>query len=45
MHIASTNFTKTLVCKRKYDVILWLHIQRISSNNDHHTPLRNTRIW
>ena len=45
MQVASTNFAKTLVCKREYDVILWRHHQRISSNNDHHTPLFNTRIW
>jgi len=24
---------------------IWRHKQRISSNNDHHTPLLNTRIW
>jgi len=45
MHVVSTNFVKTLVCKRAYDVILWRHKQRISSNNDHHSPLFNTRIW
>ena len=45
MHVASTNFTKTLVCKREFDVILWRHKQFISSTNDHHTPLLNTRIW
>jgi len=28
MHVVSTNFAKTLVCKREYDVILW----RISNN-------------
>ena len=47
MHVVSTNFAKTLVCKREYDVILWRHKQCISSNNGHHrpTPLLNTRIW
>ena len=44
MHVVSTNFAKPLVCKREYDVILWHHKQRIPSNNDHHTPLLNTRI-
>jgi len=43
MHVVSTNFAKTLVCKREYDVMLRRHKQRISSN--HHTPLLNTRIW
>jgi len=43
--VLSTNFAKTLVCKREYDVILWRHKQRITSNNDHHTPLLNNRIW
>jgi len=28
MHVVSTNFTKTLVCKRQYDVILWRHKER-----------------
>jgi len=28
MHVVSTNFAKTLVCKRKYDVILWHHSHR-----------------
>jgi len=32
MHVVSTNFAKTLVYKREYDVILWRHKQRISSN-------------
>jgi len=45
MRIASTNFAITLVCKRKYDVILWRCKQRISSNNDHRTLLLNTIIW
>ena len=45
MHVVSTNFAKTLICKREYDVILWRHKQRISNNNDHYTPLLNTRIW
>jgi len=45
MQIASTNFAKTLVRKRKYDVILWRCKQRLSNNNDHHTLLLNTRIW
>jgi len=45
MHIVSTNLAKTLVCKREYHVILWRHKQRISSNNDHHTPLLNTTFW
>jgi len=42
MHVVSTNFAKTLVCKREYDVILWRHKQGISSNNHHHTSLLNT---
>jgi len=33
------------VCKREYDVILWRNKQCMSSNNDYHTPLLNTRIW
>jgi len=45
MHVVSTNFAKTLVCKREYDVILWRHKQRTSNNNDQYTPLLNTRIW
>jgi len=45
MHVASTHFGKTVVCKRGYDVILWRHKWHTSSNNDHHTPLLNTRIW
>ena len=45
MHVVSTNFAKTLICKREYDVILWRHKQRISNNSDHYTPLLNTRIW
>jgi len=47
MQVVSTNFAKTLVCKCQYDVILWHHKHRLSSNNDHHgpTPLLNTRIW
>jgi len=45
MQIALTNFAKTLVCTRKYDIILKRCKQRISSNNDHHTLLLNTRIW
>jgi len=45
LHVVSTNFARILDCKREYDVILWRHKQRISSNNDHHTPLLNTRIW
>jgi len=44
MHVMSTNFAKTLVCKREYDVILWRHKQRVSSKNDQHTPLLYTRI-
>ena len=24
----------------KYDVMLWRHKQRATSNNDHHTPLQ-----
>jgi len=43
-HVASTNFAKTLVCKRSYDVTLWRHKQCLFSNTDHHTPLLN-RIW
>ena len=45
MLVVSTNFAKTLVCKREYDVILWRHKQRVSSNNDHHMPLLHTRTW
>jgi len=45
MHVVSTNFAKTLICKREYDVILWRHKERISNNNDHYTPMLNTRIW
>jgi len=41
----STNFAKTLVANVIYDVILWRYKQRISSNNDHHAPLLNTKIW
>jgi len=44
MQLVSTNFAKTLVCKREYDVILWPHKLHISSSNDHHMPLLNTRI-
>ena len=44
LHVVSTNFVKTLVCKRENDVILWRHKLRISSNNDHHTPLLNTEF-
>jgi len=36
---------QNLGCKPEYDVILWRHKHRISSNNDHHTPLLNTRLW
>jgi len=45
MHVASTNFAKTLDCKREYDVTLWRHKQLMSSNNIYHTPLFNTRSW
>jgi len=45
MHVVSTNFAKTLVCKREYDVILRRHKLRFSSYNDHLTPLLNTKIW
>jgi len=45
MHIVWTTFAKTLVCKRKYEIIFWRHKQRIASNNDHYTPLIKTRIW
>ena len=45
VQVVTTIFAKTLVCKCEYDVILWRHKQRISSNNDHHTQLLNTRIW
>jgi len=45
MHVVSTHFAKIMICKREYDVILWRHRQRISNNNDHYTPLLNTRIW
>jgi len=34
-----------LVGKSEYDVIMWRHKQRISSNSDHQTPLLNTRLW
>ena len=37
MHVVSTNFAKTFVCKSEYDVVLWRHKPRISSNNDHQT--------
>ena len=43
--LCETNFAKTLVCERECNDMLWHHKQRISSNNDHHTPLLNTRIW
>jgi len=42
MHVVSTEVSKTLVCKREYVVIFRRHKQRISSNNNHHTPLLNT---
>ena len=45
MRVVSTNFAKILICKREYDVILWRQKQCISNNNDHYTPLLNTRIW
>jgi len=45
MHVVSTNFAKTLVCKRENDVILWRQKECIFSTNDHHSPLFNTRIW
>jgi len=45
MHVVSTNFAKTLVCKRWYYVILWRPKQHLFSNNDDHKPLLNTRIW
>jgi len=45
MHIVLTISAKTLACKRDYDVTLLRHKQRKSSNNLHHTPLLNTRIW
>jgi len=32
MRVASTNFAKTLVCKRENDVILLRHKHRISNN-------------
>jgi len=35
MHVVSTNFTKTLHCKRENDIILRHHNQR----------MLNTRIW
>ena len=41
MHVVSTNFAKTLVYKREYDVILWCHKQRISSNK---TTIRSCLI-
>jgi len=44
VHVVSTNFAKTLVCKREYYLTFWRQKQRLSSNNDHHTPLLNTRI-
>jgi len=44
MRVVLTNLAKTLVCKREHDVILSRYTQRISSDNDHHTPLLKTRI-
>jgi len=44
MHVVSTNFAKTSVWKREYDIVLWRRKQCISSKNDHHTPLLTTRI-
>jgi len=41
MHILPTNLAKTLVCKRGYDLILRLHKQRKSSNNDCYMTLLN----
>ena len=45
MQVVSTNFAKKLVCKCEYYVILWRHKQRVYSNNNHYTPLFNTRFW
>jgi len=39
MHIMSTIFANTLVWKHDYDAKLWLHKQRTSNTNEHHTPL------
>jgi len=44
MHVVLTDFDKTLICKRNYDVMLWRNTHRLYSNNDHHTPLLKTRI-
>jgi len=44
MHVVSANFAEALVCKREYDVILWRHKQRISSNNGYHTPMLKTSV-
>ena len=38
------NFAKTLVANLNM-TSLWHHKQRISSDNVHHMPLLNTRIW
>ena len=37
-----TNFTKTLVWKQDYDVILWRHKQRTPNTNDYPMPLNET---
>ena len=41
----STNFTKTLVWKQDYDVILWRHKQRTPNTNDYPMPLNETSPW
>jgi len=33
------NFAKTLDLKLEFDVAVWRHKQRTTSNNDHRTPL------
>ena len=42
MHVVPTNFAKTLVWKREYDVKLWRHKQRTPNTNDYHMPLNET---
>jgi len=38
----STNFAKTLVWKREYEVKLRRHQQRTPNTNDNHMPLNET---
>jgi len=44
MHSMSTNFVKTLVCKREHDGKLWRHKQRTPNTNDHHMPLNEVPL-